>query len=1309
MSNLRKVGISTIALTSLAMAADDFSPASSTTTTQSTPASGEIENPTLSKDGLIVCGSKSIRQALLQAPYHALRICLDIEDQCTGGDTFYIRGSSINPVFFLNPKEAFDGSATVCTADIRVNTSSNKKLGDYRLSLSLLENGLAKVESRSVMDTPSDLKSRYFVFRIPEYMNMSGEYTMDGKVVPFDAKTVVRFSEAKLKGLKFVFFPKNEQARFSIQPDHCSKVVLGGNFALTFSPKEDGIMSFLIDISGKKSEAVKSETAPNGVNVWNADKLHFPDFAASGGNLVLNPSFEAGLRYWTYRTFADGAIPLKYQGFYELDGEVAHSGSRSLRIRALPVNNPLPLGSNVLPVIPGEKYTLSFFAKGTEGQKLALAINGREKGGNVAFDGASSFEVGKDWNRCQVSFVPKNSFCALYFTAKPAGTAGETDSFVWVDDVQVEKGAGTDFVQAPVAAELLSAARGNFLEFGQAPDFRLAIKSKPETKGKVSLSVEDFFFSQIFQRDYEFTTSKDGRASISLDELSGKISKEELRGVFSVSAKFNLEGEGRPFSDYFRFSVMNFLENKHKNKNLFNVMAAYTLQVGGPDMERFLAHERAIGIGSVSYDFLGFANDLDYALDEERVKLLEKYGMEQLGRTIVNVHGEKGGTISERNGALKMDNITQRVNPSDKDLATFESICAEKAKSRPWNKIWFFSAESNPGYMPLVGNRDSFAKFLLATNRGIKKGNPEAKVWIEGGPWSITPDTGIKWVEEYIQDTKRLDPSAKFDGAAGHFYCNFPESYDLDANVGEMLKMLDRNGHPDWPLYLNEGNNFVPMNIPSEGVSPYIVHSGNSWYIGPLSYNMGRAERISAAFSARAWLVGLKYQDRVKSLNDFGTPSRYIDIDFTPRAFDKIPNTLGRILGNASFYQDIRFAPFCRAYVFKDDATGAPIAAIWGHKESVDRWKESPPLIKFNFGKQQLQFIDLMENPVNFPKDADGNTTIPVSPFPLFIKGQPGTEKELCEVIGKPEGSAIGIEDVQVSAVPDFDGKASWIFKNQVSRELNFEARVTQNGKESKLSLRLPTLGSAEEKLASLKTPAYGTLQMFEAQYAIAGGKPNQIAGSYLLLKDKQAKVTVDGDLSDWKDVPMSDLGGGVSLGVVADDKRILIAVRATGQDRPAEDVFSGTGLYLDPLIKTETWTEPRSAAGIAGEIGVYEFQKSKEGGIVAWCRFSQGLLAGMDKALMIAGQVQKLITVRTGSTDGVACMEIEIPGKIFAPLTLAPGSRFGLNISVPSKNGGPQTLVPIANFKNPSEPGKITIALAIIGQEVAPKKMGGK
>jgi len=1267
----------------------------------------EIQKPTLSKDGLIVCGAKSLRQALLKPPYTALKLNFNVDDVCTGGETIDCGAGGMNPLKFLNQKESFDGSSTVFTAGVRDSIPSDKQLGTYRMSLTLLENGLAKVETLCVLEQPGLLKDHHYLFRVPEYMEMSGVYTKDGKVVPFDAKTLVSFSGDELKDLKFVFFPEKEETKFSIQPDQCSKVVLGGK-GLTLYPAKNGPLSFLVDISGRKSDSPASETAPNGVNVWDADKLHWPDFAAGGGNLVLNPSFEADLRYWTYRTFVGAAIPLKYQGIYELDNKEAHSGSSSLRIRALTLNNPLPLGTNVLPVESGEKYTLSFWAKGSVDQGLTLQLEGRGTGRgrtSLAFEGSTTFAVGKEWKRYSIPLVAQDPFCAVYFLAKLAGVPGENEAFVWVDDVQVEKGGMTNLAQPPISVQLLSTARGNFLEFGQAPDFRLAIKSKPETQGSVSLSVEDFFFREIFKGDYKFTTDKDGRATIPLEELSKKITKEELRGVFSVSARFKTDGTERPFTDFFRFSVMNFLENKHKNKNLFNIMAAYTLQPGGPDMERFLAHERAVGIGSVSYDFLSFANDLDYALDEERVKLLEKYGMEQLGRTVVSIHSGKGGVISERNGALKMENITQRINPTDEDLATFESICAEKARSRPWNKIWFFSAESNPGYMPLVADRESFAKFLLATNRGIKKGNPDAKVLIEGGPWTIAPATGIKWVEEYIQDTKKLDPLAKFDGAAGHFYCNSPESYDLDANVGEMLKMLDRNGHPDWPLYLNEGSNFAPMNIPSEGISPYIVHSINSWYIGPLSYHMGRAERTSAALSARAWLVALKYQDRVKSLNDFGTPSRYMDIDFTPRAFDKIPNTLGRILGDASFSQDIRFAPFCRAYLFKDDKTGAPIAAIWGHKESVDRWKEGPPLIKFNFGEQKLRFIDLMENPVEFPRDAAGRTTIPMSPFPLFIKGEPGTEKELVAAIANPVVGVVESGDVQVSAFPNFDGKASWVFKNQVSRALNFKAQVTLNGEESKLALSLPPLGSKEEQVVSSQTPGFGTLQMFEAQYAIEEGKPSQIAGGYLLLNEEKSAIKVDGDLSDWKDVPMTDLGEGVSLGVVFEGKRIILAIRANQESRPAEEALPGVGLYLDPLLKTDAWTEPRTVAGIAGELGVYEILKGKEGGMVAWCRFSQGLLAGMDKELMIAGQIQKLITVKTGSADGAACLEIEMPEKIFAPLTLVPGSRFGLNVSVPGKSGGSRTLAPIAGFKNPSEPGEISMVMVILGRTEEPKK----
>ena len=263
----------------------------------------------------------------------------------------------------------------------------------------------------------------------------------------------------------------------------------------------------------------------------------------------------------------------------------------------------------------------------------------------------------------------------------------------------------------------------------------------------------------------------------------------------------------------------------------------------------------------------------------------------------------------------------------------------------------------------------------------------------------MDPQYGTAWVERYIQDAKRIDPTAHFDGAACHHYRNFPENPDLDSDIAAFLAMLDRNGCGSWPFYINEGGCYPPFNIPEESISPYVWNSANPWYFGPLSYHSGRSERISAAFSARNWLVALKYQSRVACMEDFMTPSRYTDIDFTSRFYEKIPNTLGRLLGNASFYRDIRFASYVRCYVFKDDTTGSPIAALWGYKETVDRWQESPPLYKFDFGGLDLKFIDLMENEVAYPQDCDGRTIIPLSPFPLFIKGMPGTEDQLCDAI----------------------------------------------------------------------------------------------------------------------------------------------------------------------------------------------------------------------------------------------------------------------------------------------------------------------
>ena len=44
-------------------------------------------------------------------------------------------------------------------------------------------------------------------------------------------------------------------------------------------------------------------------------------------------------------------------------------------------------------------------------------------------------------------------------------------------------------------------------------------------------------------------------------------------------------------------------------------------------------------------------------------------------------------------------------------------------------------------------------------------------------------------------------------------------------------------------------------------------------------------------------------------------------------------------------------------------------------------------------------------------------------------------------------------------------------------------------------------------------------------------------------------------------------------------------------------------------------------------------------------------------------------------------------------------GNRFGLNISVPLKDGGAVTLAPISGYANAADPGKINFVMAVIGK----------
>ena len=240
-------------------------------------AAAEIQNPVFSSDGRIVCGGKSIWQ---KPSYGELLMCIDNDAICSLGEIFNFGKGDLHPVFFMNTKDEILGNNSVCfSGQVRDATVNNDKLGTYKLGMSLLDSGLIRIEGVCSLSNPAVQQCRYFGFQMPSYMKLYGDYSKDGKKIPFDEKSLASFSGDDLKGAHISFFPDLPGRSFSILPDKCSEIKIGPT-SISIMPKSDTV-SFMLDIRGKTAAEDTAELSPNGINFWEIDKLHLPDYGAS--------------------------------------------------------------------------------------------------------------------------------------------------------------------------------------------------------------------------------------------------------------------------------------------------------------------------------------------------------------------------------------------------------------------------------------------------------------------------------------------------------------------------------------------------------------------------------------------------------------------------------------------------------------------------------------------------------------------------------------------------------------------------------------------------------------------------------------------------------------------------------------------------------------------------------------------------------------------------------------------------------------------------------------------------------------------
>jgi hypothetical protein len=353
-----------------------------------------------------------------------------------------------------------------------------------------------------------------------------------------------------------------------------------------------------------------------------------------------------------------------------------------------------------------------------------------------------------------------------------------------------------------------------------------------------------------------------------------------------------------------------------------------------------------------------------------------------------------------------------------------------------------------------------------------------------------------------------------------HPYRLSPESPDLDADAQAFFKVLDKNGYAGTPVFWPEGMHYGPYTIPLWGIISASWGPPNCWYYGALSYDMGWTEKVSAAWRARTWLVALKYQDRVTAVLSSAFMNNFeMDLNMTPFATQKISNTLGRLLGDAYFKKDIRFAPYVRAYIF-EDAQKRPLAAVWCHHPRLDAGIMPPPEASVSLGGALEKIFDLMECERDSKADSNGAVRFPVTSFPLFFVGKPGTLESFVKAFDNAAlVSGEGISPVTAGGKPSSPDKAAVTVKNWLSRP--FDGTFECAGVSQKLSI--PASGQAVLSQNLPLPMRYDKITQENLPVLIKSGDSSfssDVSFEGFLCHKTKNDITVDGSLDDWKDIP---------------------------------------------------------------------------------------------------------------------------------------------------------------------------------------------
>ena len=690
-----------------------------------------------------------------------------------------------------------------------------------------------------------------------------------------------------------------------------------------------------------------------------------------GRNLLMNPSLESGLRYFTpprgYEYYGDFPLAL-------YDGD-ARSGKYSLHVSW----KSGPVGTLGIPVQAGSEYTVSCYLKRKDGKKLSPSykINCRllrsadQSKSELPVDLKLTGETDRGWSRYAGTFRTPSPILLLQFWPQ--------ENLLY-DDLQLEAGRqATPYAGNPTGMVFQSESPENaIIDSSKNVRTSLLLRGPGGVSARCRITDYDFFGRKRDLGDFPFIFDSRGEHRIALPD-----SESFPDGIHVLEVK--LTSDRLPaITDYVRFAKFRYASNRRKNSSMHGQRSAGRLYRN----ERFARLWTIFGFSTLPYNKVPYPFNKEFptgacANSEEDYAFLKKYNIVDWGSTLFHHPWETDDTYL--NGVKLEENgvpLIKLKHYSDALLKRLENEAAKLSASRPHVKVWQSDTEPICDWQTLKdGNYLEYAKLQLALTRGLKRGNPACE-HMPMGHYTMYQE-GRDQVIAFLRAAQQSDPSIRYRFIEIHTYRPFPELPDTDSDLAKFVEGLRKIGCPDIRIRLGEGAYFYPLIAKEYNIAPWESTQNKDRFqcMNIPSYDLGWGERVGAAMVLRTMLVAYKYTPQVVQM----LPWLIHTVDEqTPLAWSIANANLSNLLGDSSFRSDIRFAPDCRAYLF-DDGYGQTVAALWKFREEMDRGRQPGIPAILNLGKLKTEFIDMMGNVLPVPQ-SNGRYTIPLSNFPVFLR-----------------------------------------------------------------------------------------------------------------------------------------------------------------------------------------------------------------------------------------------------------------------------------------------------------------------------------